>query len=323
MSRQAQGKSRSQPTSRVGTPERRRRDAIPAHRGCGSGTQRPESGRSHSIRTLPAESSSSHGTHSSGRSSSLPQTTRRPTSQPVKRARRRTLLTTAYSEPEGEPDAQQQIATVRLSDESSDEYQNSGRFDENDSDTEPDEAVNDVPHDDTGSGSRHKSRTTDRRQANTRVSTVPVSTTSGSHGAAQVGRTQAARPHIIQGSAYTPPAFTSSSVPPYSSPLATHSPTTSGVLSSSPPRYPNNQQRKHHIWPDTNSRRNRATGAEAAVILRAKTLIIWYTLFVNPLPAPAVLMSEVHRVWLKAREDTSDAGNIEPSVASIKIVSGR
>ena len=55
--------------------------------------------------------------------------------------------------------------------------------------------------------------------------------------------------------------------------------------------------------------------------MRAKTLILWYTLFVNPLPAPAVLMSKVHGVWLKALEDISDAGNIEPSVASIKIVS--
>jgi len=57
--------------------------------------------------------------------------------------------------------------------------------------------------------------------------------------------------------------------------------------------------------------------------VHAKTLILWYTLFVNPLPAATVLMSEVHRVWLKALEDISDAGNIEPSVASIKIVSGR
>ena len=65
-----------------------------------------------------------------------------------------------------------------------------------------------------------------------------------------------------------------------------------------------------------------AIGAEAAVILRAKTFILWYTRFVNPLPAPAVLMSEVHRVWLKALEDIADAGNVAPSVASIKIVSG-
>jgi len=323
MSRQPQGKSLSQPTSRAGNLERSRRDALPAQRGSGSGTQRTKSGSSHSTRTLPAESSSSHGTQSSGRSSSPPQTTRRPTSRPVKRARRRTLKTTAYSEPEGEPDAQQQIATVHLSDESSDEYQNSRRSDETESDTEPDAEDNDVPDDDTGSGSRHRSGTADRRQANTRVSTVRVSTTSGSEGAAQVGRTRAARPRIIQGGAYTPPAFTSSSVPPYSSPLATHSPTTSRVRSSSPPSHPNNQQHEHHIWPDTNSRRNTATGAEAAVRVRAKTLILWYTLFVNPLPAPAVLMSEVHRVWLMALEEISNAGNIAPSVASIKIVSGR
>jgi len=132
----------------------------------------------------------------------------------VKRARRRTLQTTAYSEREGEPDAQQQIATVHLSDESSDEYQNSHTSDETESDTGPDAEDNDVADDDTGSGSRHRSRTADRGEANTRGSTVRVSTTSGSQGAAQVGCTQAAQPHIIQGGAYTPPAFTSSSVLP-------------------------------------------------------------------------------------------------------------
>jgi len=197
MSRQPPGKSLSQPTSRVGNLERRRHDAIPAQWGSGSGTQRTESGSSHSTRTLPAESSSSHGTQLSGRSSSPPQTTRRPTSRPVQRARRRTLETTAYSEPEGGPDAQQQIAPVGLSDESSDEYQNSRRSDETESDTEPDGEDNDVADDDTGSGSRHRSRTADRRQANTWVSTVRVSTTSGSQGAAQVGRSRAARPRII------------------------------------------------------------------------------------------------------------------------------
>ena len=240
----------------------------------------------------------------------------------MKHARRWTLQTTADSEPEGEPDAQQQIATVHLSDESSDEYQNSRRSDETESDTEPDAEDNDVPDDDTGSGSPHRSRTADRRQANTDYSTVRVSTTSGSQGVAQVGRTEAARPRLLQGGGYTPPPFTSSCVPPYSSPLASHSPTTFGVRSSRRPSHPNNQQHQHHIWPDTNSQRNRATGAEAAVIVRAKTLIPWYTLFVNPVPAPAVLMSEVHRVWLKALENISDTGNIEPSVPSIKIASG-
>jgi len=323
MSRQPQGKSLSQPTSRVGNLERRRCDAKHGQRGFESGTQWTESGSSQSTRTLPVKSSSSQGTQSSGHSSSPPQTTRRPTSRPVNPARRRTLQTTAYGEPEGEPDGQPQIVTVRLRDESRDEYQNSRRSDETESDTEPDAEDNEVPDDDTGSGSRHRSRTADRRQANTLVSAVRVSTTSGSPGAGpHVGRTQAARPRILQCCAYTPPAFTSSSVPPYSSPLATHSPTTSGVRSSSPPSHPNNQKHQHTIRPDSNSRRNTATGAEAAVIVRAKTLMLWDTLFVNPLPAPAILMSEVHRVWLKALEAISDSGNIEPSVASIKIVSG-
>jgi len=82
---------------------------------------------------------------------------------------------------------------------------------------------------------------------------------------------------------------------------------------------------KTPLQPDTNSWQNTATGAAAAVIVRAKTLVLWYTLFVNPLPAPAVLMSEVHRIWLKAPEnsDVSDAVNIEPLVAGIQILSGR
>ena len=73
----------------------------------------------------------------------------------MKRARRRTLQTTVYSELEGEPDAQQHIATVHLSHESSDEYQNSRRSDETESDTEPDTEDNDVSDDETGSGSRY------------------------------------------------------------------------------------------------------------------------------------------------------------------------
>jgi len=34
-------------------------------------------------------------------------------------------------------------------------------------------------------------------------------------------------------------------------------------------------------------------------------------------------MSEVHRSWLKALDDISDAGNIEASDASLKLVSRR
>ena len=54
----------------------------------------------------------------------------------------------------------------------------------------------------------------------------------------------------------------------------------------------------------------------------AKTLILQYTLFVNPILARATLMSEVHRSWLKALDDICDAGNIEAADASLKLVSG-
>ena len=172
MSRNPQGNSLSQPAPRVGNLYRGRRDAVPADRGSGSVTQRTESGSSHSTRTMAAESGSSHGTQLSGRSSSPPQSTRRLLSRPAKRPRRSTLQTTAYTEPEGEPDAQRQIGTVHLSDDSSDEYQNSRRSDQTESDTEPDAEDNDIPAEDNTSWTRHLSRTADRQQANTRVSTV-------------------------------------------------------------------------------------------------------------------------------------------------------
>ena len=60
----------------------------------------------------------------------------------------------AYTEPEGKPDAQPHIETVRLSNDSSDEYQNSCRSDQTESDTEPDAEDNDIPDDDTAPGTR-------------------------------------------------------------------------------------------------------------------------------------------------------------------------
>lgn len=305
MYRQPQDNSYSQPTPRVGNLSRRRRDVVPADRASRSGTQQGESG-------------SSHSTESSGRNSSPPLFARRLLSRPAKRPRRSTLQTTAYTEPEAEPDAQRELETVRLSDDSSEEYQNSRRSDETETDTEPDVEDNDIP-DGTASEPRRRSRTVDRR-ANNRVSTVRVSTTSGSQEAAPVGSNPAARRRIIRGSAYTAPALTSSSVVRYSSPQPTQSATMSGVRSSSPPG--DMTTRHEHIWPDTNSRRNMATGAEAAVITRAKAHILRYTLFVDPLPGPVTLTSEVHRVWLQALNDISDAGNIEASPESIKLVSG-
>jgi len=68
------------------------------------------------------------------------------------------------------------MAKVRLSDDSSDEYEDSGGSDQTELDTGPDAEDDDIP-DATGAGLRHRLRTADK-QTNNRVVTVRVSTTS-------------------------------------------------------------------------------------------------------------------------------------------------
>jgi len=153
----------------------------------------------------------------------------------MKRPRRSTLQTTAYTEHLAETDALPQIETVCLSDNTSVVYQNSYKSDQTTLDTEPDSEENDIRDDDTVPVTHRCLRTAERQQAKSRVSTVRVSTISGWQGAVPVRGTPAAQQHIIQSSVHTPPTFTSSSVPPYSSPLATHRATTSAVRSRSPP----------------------------------------------------------------------------------------
>ena len=148
-----------------------------------------------------------------------------------------------------------------------------------------------------------------------------ISTTAGSQETTPGRRTPSVPRRIIRGGPYTPPTFSSSSVAQYSSPLATHSPTTSGVRSSSPARE-STTPRHQHIWPDVISWRNTASGAEVAIVAWVKVLILRYTLFVDPLLGVVALTSEVHRVWLQALMEISDAGQIEPSEESIKVVSG-
>jgi len=137
----------------------RRRNAVHVDRASGSGKRRTEPGSSHSTRTRAGESGCSYGTQPSGRSSSPPQIIRRLPSRPTTRPRRSTLQTTAYTEHVGETDAPPQIETVRLSNDSSDEYQNSRRSDQTESDTEPDAEDNDIPDDDTAPRTRRRTRT--------------------------------------------------------------------------------------------------------------------------------------------------------------------
>jgi hypothetical protein len=315
MHRQSQANSRSQPTSRVGNLNGRRRreavsDGIQSARSR-SGTQQNQSGSSPSTLSIAQQSDLHH----------TPPNATGGLERPPKRPRRRTIQSTTYTDIETQPDAQAPTETVHLSDDSSDEYEDSRGSDQTESDTEPDAEDNNIPDATGGGGLRHRSRTADR-QTNNRVSTVRVSTTSGSQEAAIVRRTPAARGRIMRGSAYTTPVLPSSSLARYSSPLGTHSATTSGVRSSSPA---GESSAPHHedIWPNTPSRRNTARGVEAAVVTRAKAIILWYTLFVDPLPGPVTLTSKVHHAWLEALNHISDAGNMEASEESIKIVSGQ
>jgi len=102
--------------------------------------------------------------------------------------------------------------------------------------------------------------------------------------------------------------------------MATHRATTSAVRRSSA-RGEQGMPGHEHIWPETNSRRNTAMGAEGAVVGRATGLILRYTLFDEPLPGPVALTTQVHRVWLQVLNHISDAGNIEASEESVKAVS--
>ena len=150
MSRQPQANSGSQPTPRVGNLSGCRRqvetDGIRSA-SSRSGTQQTQSGGSPS--TLPNERPSRVCPRPPGVTGVL--------ERPPKSPQRRTIQSTTYNYIETEPDAQAPTETVRLSDDSSDEYQNSRRADQTESDTEPDTEDNDML-DATGAELRYLSR---------------------------------------------------------------------------------------------------------------------------------------------------------------------
>ena len=132
----------------------------------------------------------------------------------------------------------------------------------------------------------------------------------------------AAPGRVVPGRADASPVPLSSSVAQYLASLATQSATTSGERRSSAA---GESSTPHHenIWLNILSWRNIATGVEAAVVTRPKALILWYSLFVNPLPGPVTLTSEVHRAWLEPLNYISAAENIEASEGNLQIVSRR
>ena len=88
---------------------------------------------------------------------------------------RMTIQSTKYTDIETEPGAQVPTETFRLSDDTSDKYEDSRGSDQTESDTELDAEDDNIP-DATGAGLGHLSRTADE-QTNNQVSTVRVSTT--------------------------------------------------------------------------------------------------------------------------------------------------
>jgi len=209
---------------------------------------------------------------------------------------------------------------LRLSDASSNEYQMSHPGEETEPDTEP-ERANLGGADETTPRRRRGPRLVETHGTN-RPRTVRISTNSGSQEAAMVPRRPAARVTITPGRPLSLATFPSSSVPRYSCPLGVSSTTTSGIRSSSPSGEPSTRGTvsvRHVI----NSRPNTVTAVEGEILGVAKHLMRQYTLYVNPLPNPVALTSEVHSVWSRVQDEIADAGNIEPSSKSIDIVSQR
>ena len=214
----------SQPATQVGNLNMngRRRDIVPDPFGSGSEMRPDESGSSQTLLThQPSRRSQSPCLGETGVLARLP-----------KRPRRTTIQTRANSEPKAEPDRQGHLQTIHLSDDSSDEYQNPCNADETGSETEIDVDASDICEG-TTSGRRHRSQAS-RGQGKGQRPMVPISTTSGSQKVPLGRRTPANRGRIIRDRAYSPPTFLSSSVG-YSSPLATHSGTTSGWKVLAPP----------------------------------------------------------------------------------------
>ena len=219
-----------------------------------------------------------------------------------------------------ETDGQGHMEPVRLSQDSSDEYQMLYPGDETEPETEP-EGENLGGADEPTPRHVRGPRLVET-YGNNRPSAVRILTNSGSQVAVMVTPIPAARVTITPGRPLSPATFLSSSVGRNSSTLGVLSTTTSGNRNSSPPGDPST---RGTVSPRDviNSRRNRVTRVLGDILGVAKNLMLQYTLLVNPLLNPVAVMSEVHSVSSRAEEEIADAGNVEPWSNSMDIVSQR
>lgn len=306
-----QGSAHSQPTPRVGNMYEHRRAVAADPIGPGrsrSGTEQNEHGTSVST---PSNTQSLH------RTSSQPAIARSQLGRPPKRLRKNTIQTPAYTDIVAEPDGQPDTETVHLSDGSSDEYQNSAGSDEAESDPQLDPEDIDIV--DSTSSRRTDGSQAANRDRNSRTTTVRISTGSASLTANPAPRTPAAHGRIYHGRVYSPPTLPSSSGPSFSSPLHSRSVPTSDIRSSSPASGPSTPRHGNALG--INSRRNLVAGAERAILELAKSLIVEYTIFEDPLPNVVTLTAQVMKVWDAAVERGSESGYIKPSEQSINVVS--
>jgi hypothetical protein len=64
------------------------------------------------------------------------------------------------------------------------------------------------------------------------------------------------------------------------------------------------------------------TGAERAILEFAKSLILRYTLFEDPLPNVVALTGQVHKVWDAAVARVADTEYVAPTKECVNLLSG-
>ena len=126
----------SQPTPQVGNLARHRHEVVPDSVGSRLGTQQKETGSTQTTTLRSRQPSRQSPSPLPNENSVL--------SKPPKRLWRTTIQTGEFIKLETEPDGQAHLETVRLSDDSSDEYQNPDDPEETDSETELDSEILDI-----------------------------------------------------------------------------------------------------------------------------------------------------------------------------------